>query len=477
MNQTFGLLWMFAAILLFASCSQAERINIDTSSTTGLLFQGGIALGPGPNNQSQDQGDLESSEPKEINSFRFQASNHFFTTDFVGEISGTLITVQVPFGAIYRLKATFISTGVNVEVNGVPQTSGQTVNNFSSPVIYRVTATDKSVKDYTVQVIPIFRLTDAGQINCFFTFCNDDPGQDADYSTGVPKTFQSNIVLSDYTTQPVTIDRQTGLTWKYCAAGLNNAACSAYNNYSYTQSDAVTYCNNLNQINAGLGYAGIRNWRLPEIEELMTLSTHKTPSTTYIDLTEFPFGDGEFWSNTTNMSNTAEAWGFDFTYGSNNSANKSSRNMLVRCVSGGTIPVRSFSDFNNGIVKDNLTGLVWQKCSVGQTWSPISSLCNIGSITSHNFISALSICKNLNLDGRTWRLPNVHELRSLLDFPSTTSAKINRTFFPNTPAASQYVTSNSIPGSQIFRVSFTDGVINTANLSTPNYVRCVSDDL
>ncbi|EMN13563.1 hypothetical protein LEP1GSC055_2511 [Leptospira borgpetersenii str. Brem 307] len=62
MNQTFGLLWMFASILFFASCSQAERISIDASSTTGLLFQGGIALGP--NNQSQ--GNLESSEPKEI---------------------------------------------------------------------------------------------------------------------------------------------------------------------------------------------------------------------------------------------------------------------------------------------------------------------------------------------------------------------------------------------------------------------------
>ncbi|EMO62508.1 PF07603 family protein [Leptospira borgpetersenii serovar Pomona str. 200901868] len=472
MNQTFGLLWMFASILFFASCSQAERISIDASSTTGLLFQGGIALGP--NNQSQ--GNLESSEPKEISSFHFQASNHFFTTDFVGEISGTLITVQVPFGAIHRLKATFISTGANVEVNGLPQISGQTVNDFSSPVIYRVIAADKSVKDYTVQVIPVFRLTDAGQTNCYFTFCNDDPGQDADYSTGVPRAFQSNVVLSDYTAQPVTIDGQTGLTWKYCAVGQNNAVCSAHN-YSYTQSDAITYCNNLNQINAGLGYAGIRDWRLPEIEELMTLSTHKTPSTAYIDLTEFPLGDGEFWSNTTNMSYTTEAWGFDFTYGSNNSANKSSRNMFVRCVSGGTIPIRNFSDFNNGTVKDNLTGLVWQKCSAGQIWSPTSPLCNAGNITSHNFVSALTTCKNLNLSGRTWRLPNVHELRSLLDFSSTTSTKINSTFFPNTPAVSQYATSNSIPASQIFRVNFTDAVINTANLSASNYVRCVSDGL
>ncbi|EMO26026.1 hypothetical protein LEP1GSC170_0145, partial [Leptospira interrogans serovar Bataviae str. HAI135] len=36
----------------------------------------------------------------------------------------------VPFGAIPRLKATFVTTGVRVEVNGVPQSSGQTINDF-----------------------------------------------------------------------------------------------------------------------------------------------------------------------------------------------------------------------------------------------------------------------------------------------------------------------------------------------------------
>ncbi|EMF92336.1 PF07603 family protein [Leptospira santarosai str. ST188] len=469
MNQTFGLFWIFVIILFFVSCSQAKRISVDISSTTGLLFQGGITLGPGPNAQSQES----APEGKEITSFSFQASDHFFTTDFVGEISGNLITVQVPFGAIRRLKATFTSTGANVEANGIPQISGQTTNDFSSPITYRVIAAiDKSVKEYTVRVVPIFRLTDAGQTNCFFSFCNDDPGQDADYSTGVPATFQSGVVLSPY--QPVTFDRQTGLTWEYCAVGQNNYACSSYN-YSYTQSNAIAYCDNLNRMNAGFGYAGIRDWRLPEIEELMTLSTYKTPNTIYIDLTEFPFGTGEFWSNTTNTSNPSEAWGFNFTDGANNPANKSSNNMSVRCVSGGSVPSPTFSDFNDGTVKDNRTGLVWQKCSVGQTWSSASALCNTGSITSHNFVSALYTCRNLNLNGRIWRLPNVHELRSILDFSSTANAKIDRAFFPNIPAVSQYVTSNSIPGSQIFSVNFTDAAINMTNLSSYNYVRCVSD--
>ncbi len=474
MNRIFGFFWMFTATSFFAFCSQADRISIDTSSAAGLLFQGGVEVFL-LNNQNQDNTPEVPEKPKEITSFRFQAVDNFFTTDFVGEISGSEITVQVPFGAIRRLKAAFVSTGVKVEVNGVVQRSGQTVNDFSSPLTYRVTASDDSVQDYTVQVVRIFRLTDAGQTNCYFSFCSDDPGQDADYSTGVPAAFQSNVVMPGYTPQPVTIDRQTGLIWKYCSATGNSSSCSLPT-YAYTHSMAVTYCNDLNQMNVGLGYAGIQGWRLPEIEELMTLSTHKTPSGAYIDLAEFPNGSGTLWSNTTNASNVTEAWTFNFAAGLNPPIDKSWGNIDVRCVSGGVMPDRTFSDLNNGTVRDDRTTLVWQKCSVGQTWSPASPQCASGAVTSHNFISALYTCRNLNLAGRTWRLPNVHELRSLLDFTNSSSgAKIDSTAFPNTPNTSQYNTSNSIPASQIFRVNFTNAAINTTALSTQSYVRCVSD--
>lgn len=90
--------------------------------------------------------------------------------------------------------------------------------------------------------------------------------------------------------------------------------------------------------------------------------------------------------------------------------------MNVRCVSGGRMPDQIYSDLNNGAVRDDRTNLVWQKCSVGQIWSPNSPDCTLGSATIHNFVSALYTCQSLNLADRAWRLPNVHELRSLLDF-------------------------------------------------------------
>ncbi|WP_317732838.1 Lcl C-terminal domain-containing protein [Leptospira kirschneri] len=473
MNRRLGLSLMFAATSFFVFCSQADRISIDSSSTAGLLFQSGMeALLM--ESQNQNDSPVLSEEPKEITSFRFQAADHFFALDSVGEVFENRIAILVPFGAVSRLKATFVTTGTRVEINGVSQSSGQTINDFSSPLIYRVIASDESFRDYTVQVLPIFRLTDAGQTSCYSN-CFDDPGQDADYFTGTPSTFQSNVIMPGYTPQPVTFDRQTGLIWKYCPVTMSSSTCTLPT-YAYTHSLAVTYCSDLNQMNAGLGYAGIQGWRLPEIEELMTLSTYKTPSGVYIDLTEFPIGDEQFWSNTTNALNVTEAWVFNFASGLNTLVPKSWGNQNVRCVSGGRMPDQIYSDLNNGTVRDDRTNLVWQKCSVGQTWSPNSPDCTLGSPTIHNFVSALYTCRNLNLADRTWRLLNVHELRSLLDFSSSAGAKIDPVAFPNTPAiSSQYNASNSIPHAQVFKVNFTDATINTTALSTQSYLRCVSD--
>lgn len=267
MNRRLGLSLMFAATSFFVFCSQADRISIDSSSTAGLLFQSGMeALLM--ESQNQNDSPVLSEEPKEITSFRFQAADHFFALDSVGEVFENRIAILVPFGAVSRLKATFVTTGTRVEINGVSQSSGQTINDFSSPLIYRVIASDESFRDYTVQVLPIFRLTDAGQTSCYSN-CFDDPGQDADYFTGTPSTFQSNVIMPGYTPQPVTFDRQTGLIWKYCPVTMSSSTCTLPT-YAYTHSLAVTYCSDLNQMNAGLGYAGIQGWRLPEIEELMT---------------------------------------------------------------------------------------------------------------------------------------------------------------------------------------------------------------
>ena len=70
-----------------------------------------------------------------------------------GVITGTNIAVTVPFGTdVTSLIATFTTTGTSVKVGAISQTSTATVNNFSSPVTYTVTAGDGSTQNYTITV-------------------------------------------------------------------------------------------------------------------------------------------------------------------------------------------------------------------------------------------------------------------------------------------------------------------------------------
>jgi hypothetical protein len=68
--------------------------------------------------------------------------------------SAKTIAVTLPTGtAVTSLAATFTSTGAGApKVGGVNQISGTTLNNFTNPVLYIVTATDASTATYTVTV-------------------------------------------------------------------------------------------------------------------------------------------------------------------------------------------------------------------------------------------------------------------------------------------------------------------------------------
>jgi inhibitor of cysteine peptidase len=54
---------------------------------------------------------------------------------------------------VTNLVATFTTTGASVKVGSTEQVSGETAHNFTSAVVYTVTAADASTQDYTVTVI------------------------------------------------------------------------------------------------------------------------------------------------------------------------------------------------------------------------------------------------------------------------------------------------------------------------------------
>jgi glycopeptide antibiotics resistance protein len=88
-----------------------------------------------------------------------KASAKAITAFSLGGVAGTInetnktIAVTLPFGSsVTNRRATFTTTGDSVKVGSTVQVSGTTLNNFTNPVVYTVTAADSSTQDYTITV-------------------------------------------------------------------------------------------------------------------------------------------------------------------------------------------------------------------------------------------------------------------------------------------------------------------------------------
>jgi hypothetical protein len=84
-----------------------------------------------------------------------KAISHFSLNGVEGVIDETekTIAVNLPNGSsLTALVANFTTSGVNVKVDSIEQVSGETDNDFTSIVVYTVTAADNSTQDYKVSV-------------------------------------------------------------------------------------------------------------------------------------------------------------------------------------------------------------------------------------------------------------------------------------------------------------------------------------
>lgn len=97
-----------------------------------------------------------------------------------------------------------------------------------------------------------------------------------------------------------------------------------------------------------------------------------------------------------------------------------------------TSPDASFTDNEDGTVTDTTTGLMWMKCSIGQTWDATENTC-IGEATVLTWQEALQTTYAYSFATYSdWRLPNVKELASITE-RSCVRPSINETLFPATP--------------------------------------------
>jgi hypothetical protein len=129
-----------------------------------------------------------------------------------------------------------------------------------------------------------------------------------------------------------------------------------------------------------------------------------------------------------------------------------------------TINAPSYTDIDNGVVRDNVTGLEWQKETATGTYT---------------WQEAIDYCNNLILGGKDdWRLPTPKELVSIMDYGGAIPS-INLTYLPSTQA-SYYWSATTIASNPAFAwvvdfglVDFYGGSVYYGNKSDYHYVRAV----
>ncbi len=242
-------------------------------------------------------------------------------------------------------------------------------------------------------------LPDTGQLQCYDNLRQIECprpgkpfyGQDANYVINPPRYFVKKVDGKD-----MVKDLVTGLIWQ-------KGDCNAT---SWS-----------NGIDCAQGLPGLdgATWRLPSIKELDSLAQYGAdPGLVFAVFNAAGETSDCFWSLTSTEYPSTEALGFCSEKGTIRLFDKEER-LKILAVAGPVFAPGRFVDSGNGTVTDMVTGLMFQATeALPMTWQ-----------------EALAYCSQLTLAGYSdWRLPNIRELMSLVDFDAGVPIFLDRTFFP-----------------------------------------------
>ena len=266
-------------------------------------------------------------------------------------------------------------------------------------------------------------------------------------------------------------DRVTGLLWemKTDDGGLHDKD-NKFTNWGDGRSanDSGTLVAAVNRE----GLCGRSDWRLPSRGELQGIVDYSTVSPgPSIDSLWFPYSDGySFWTATGQVGNSAGAWYVNFHDGYTAVLSRDYEFGQVRLVSGRSVDTSARFEVVGGgeQIADAVTGLIWQRCSLGQTWD--GTACT-GRAQSFSWAAALSAADAASADsGVRWRVPNAKELASISDDQRSDPA-IDLTAFPNTPVqlywTSTPYTSQGPSGAYAWTVYSFDGSVTSQLVGFP----------
>ncbi|MBS4097971.1 MAG: DUF1566 domain-containing protein [Sulfuricella sp.] len=299
-------------------------------------------------------------------------------------------------------------------------------------------------------------------------------------------------------------DTRTGLMWMRCALGQpwDNTACAGEaQKPNWDGAMALRH-----------DFAGYGDWRLPDIDELKSI-VNKTRGHPAIDTAAFPKTPCSiFWSASAYASGSGGAWYVDFGNGYDGTRHKA-LSAYVRLVRGGQslgalngdaidkatntpaeeapVAIQSETHKDTSIkiidspiqkeVPDNFvarrdgtvtytrTGLMWMRCALGQTWD--GKTC-VGNAKGYTWDEAMAL-RHSFAGHDDWRLPDIDELKSIVDKARGYSA-IDTTAFPNEPGRAFWSASAYAGNSELaWIVNSSNGRDGPGYKTISDYVRLV----
>ena len=280
--------------------------------------------------------------------------------------------------------------------------------------LFQMPAVGGMMTNYPYNGDNVGKLPDTGQTTSY----TDTYGEDSDYHINPPcytKLDSSGNQLPDTAASWAMVrDNVTGLIWEV------KSTDGSIHDMNSTLSWRDAENNFIGSLNTNR-FGGYSDWRLPTNKELAGIVNHEVydPS---IDRNFFPnTQSGQFWTSTTHANGPSPGtdyyavWLVDFYDGRAGEWSMEVKKKYVRAVSGARFE-NSFVDNGDLTVTDKSTGLMWSSITAGpMSWE-----------------GAIAYCEDLPLfKYDDWRLPNIKELRSLVDY-SKQNLAIDIGYFPFT---------------------------------------------